>query len=667
MTTPAVKGSQEQPIAVRTLLLLAGVAALLAGLYGRFKGIGTWPLGVDEFYLSRSIDNVLHSGLPKFPCGGYYTRGVIFQYLVAALRLCGGSAQFAGRFVAGMSSLAVLPAAYLLGKRVHSSLTGWLTVIILCVSVWEIEMARFARMYAPFQAVFAWYAVFFLRFVVDRHQPALKWMVALSVLGVLVWEGGALLGLANLLAVLMWHQQGRLSPKDWRQLAMLGVLLVALFLATRDLRGFAEPPMAAGAVEAEGAPASLRFAAWFSPLWRHPLWGCGLLLPLALAVPALRWIGAFRDRWLSCAGLALVVLAAAVHLFTIAAGILLLMLLVGLIDWREFRAERARYFWLTLETFALFWLVCAELSVRMAGETSHLAATQGAAVATFQYLFGFPDIYDQVLRPWGRTLPFLSLGIGAALGYLCWESIAAEPRVEGPVPALLSLIIVMALAVGLTPTDRLETRYTFFLYPLLIALAVCAVFVIVRRQRSLRSTPILIVAGAPLLCFAASEDFQPRHILKVDSAEINFRVGMSATRADHYYPRNDMRGVAQWLATEVRPGDVVITGIPNLDEYFPHIDYFFLDEKDTRYETYVCANGATERWTNHPVLYRLSALNPIVASGHRVFATLYRVDEERVKRYAATAGWSVTRAWTGAYAKSDVLLIATGPAMAGAQ
>jgi hypothetical protein len=74
---------EPAPRSVRMLLLLLVPVAMLAGLYGRFKGIGTWPLGVDEFYASRSIDHVLLTGWPRFPCGGYYTRGLRFQYVVA--------------------------------------------------------------------------------------------------------------------------------------------------------------------------------------------------------------------------------------------------------------------------------------------------------------------------------------------------------------------------------------------------------------------------------------------------------------------------------------------------------------------------------------------------------------------------------------------------------
>jgi hypothetical protein len=668
----------------RMLLFLAVAAALVAGLYGRFKGIGTWPLGVDEFYISRSIDNVLRSGLPAFPCGGYYTRGLIYQYVVAALRICGWSPEFAGRFVAAVSSLAVLPAAYLIGKRIQGSVAGWVVVIILCVSVWEIEMARFARMYAPFQAVFAWYVVAFLRYTIDKHAAALGWMIALSVLGVLTWEGGTLLGLANLLAVLLSQENGRLKREAWPRLIMLTLLLAVLYLATRDLRGFADPPAApAGAMQEPPSPS--HFAVWLGPLWQHPLWAFGLLPALALSVPALRWIASFRDRPLSWCGLCLALLAAAVHVFTVAAAIMALMLLVRLVDWRALAGRQApagpqaaagpqaRYFWLALGAFLLFWFL-SDFFGDVAGVASGAPASPGGPPAIVQQLLGFPDMYDQILRPWGRVLPILSLGIFAAIAYLYWTSIVAGRGVSAivaahgasdPVAVLLSLIIVMALAVGFAATDRIETRYTFFLYPPLIVLAVSAILMTVRRLRLLRNAPILLTAAVPLLCFAGTEDFQPRHILEVDTGKINFRVGMSAVRVAHYYPRNEMRAAADYLAAHVMPGDVVITGVANLDEYYRHIDYFFLDETDNRYETYVCQDGRTDRWTNHPVLYTAEALKPIVNSGHRVYASLYQADEQRLTNYAQSVGWSVTRTWVGVYGRSDLLLIAAQPDAAG--
>jgi hypothetical protein len=256
------------------------------------------------------------------------------------------------------------------------------------------------------------------------------------------------------------------------------------------------------------------------------------------------------------------------------------------------------------------------------------------------------------------------LGILAALAYLCWNSVHADKDEAEPISVLLSLVIVLVLAVGTTPTERMETRYTFFLYPMLILLAVCAISMFMRRLGKQRGVPMALMAGVPLLCFAATEDFQPRHILEVDSATVNFRVDMPRHRAEHYYPRNDMRGAGQWLDAHVRPGDVVIAGIPSLDEYYAHIDYFYLDEKDPRYETYVCRDERTERWTSRPVLYTVDALAPIVASGRRVFASLYTDAERHLKDQAIAAGWSFTRVWTADSETADVVLIVAEPGAA---
>ncbi len=518
------------PVEIRAPLLVAASLALIAGLYARFKGLGVWPLGVDEFYISRSIDNILRSGLPRFSCGGYYNRGVAYQYLVAGLRLCGFSAETAGRSIAAVCSVAVLPAAYLIGKRLRGPLAGWLTVIILCVSIWEIEMARFARMYAPFQAVFAWYAVFYLRYTLDARREGLIAMAALSVLGALTWEGGVVLGVANLWAIVLAHGHGRLRAADWGRLGGLFVLLMALyFFGTNDFRdagephaaqvtalaqpaaqtGIAETALSGAAAAPEGLARGLVGAA-VVPLTKHHGWALGWLVPLALALASLRSIASYRGRWLSGAGLCLILAAAALHLFTLAFGTLALMLLSGLIDRREL-AER--HSWSLLAALAAFFLFWAAFD-HWAGGIPNVAVDRGAIGAAVQpvsqHLFGFPDVYDALIRPWGRTLPVLTIGMGLALGYLFLKEIRGGRRDAAAV--LLSLLVLMVLLIGMTPAPRIETRYTFFLYPLLIALAVTALLELAARIPALRRAPLAVSAAVPLICFAATEDFQPRHI-----------------------------------------------------------------------------------------------------------------------------------------------------------
>jgi hypothetical protein len=623
------------------MLLLVVPAALLFGLYGRFAGIGRWPLGVDEFYISRSIDHVLATGLPAFPCGGFYTRGALFQYLVAALRVAGQPPELAGRLVAGVSSLAVLPAAYLIGKRIHGSIAGWLTVIVLLVSIWEIEMARFGRMYAPFQAVFSWYLVFYLRYAVDKDMGAMRWMIALSLLGILTWEGGVLLGVANIFAVLQAHDGGRLRAVDWRLLAGLVVLLALLYLASRDLRGLAGYPETDAGAPVAGSSATHSVIGWSSALRRHRVWVLVFLVPLGIAAASLRFIWSYRRRWLTFLGLWAVLLAAVAHVFTAAAGMLALMLLLRLIDMRELAARSGRLFLLALLMLLGFWLAYEYSS-------GHRMA---------QSLFGFPDLYWRIGWPWGRTLPVETAGIGmAGLFWFC-QAVAAPEKISASTRTLTALLLLLVLAVAAIPTERVETRYAFFLYPALLIMAISAILELGERLKRRRAVPAVLLAGAPLLCFAATEDFQVRQVAHIDSAEAVFRVGMSSAVADHYYPRNDMRSVAGWLRTHVQPSDTVISGIPNLDQYYGGFTYFYLDEDDNRYDAYVCRDGRTERWTSHPVLYKVDSLRAVVGAGHTVYAALYPDVEARLRSAAMTEGWTITSAYTAMDGISHIVRI----------
>jgi hypothetical protein len=633
---------------VRTVLLLAAATAALAGVYGRFKGLGTWPLGVDEFYISRSVDHILRTGLPGFPCGGYYTRGLLFQYLVAGLRLAGQSPEFSGRFLAALSSLAVIPAGYLLGKRVQGSLGGWLTAIILLVSIWEIEMGRFGRMYAPFQAVFAWYLVFYLRYTVDRHATALRWMIGLSIIGVLVWEGGALLGVANLFAVMQLHENGRLKRAELLRLTGLLLLLMLLYLATRDLRGSAAPGLADTAQQAVSSQPQFA-STWVAGLGRHPLWCVAFLLPLGLVASSLRWIWQLRQRWLLACGLLAVLIAATLHAFAAAAGILALLPLAGLADWDELTSRQARGLWLALAALTLFWL-------------SYEYLYGGKLIDA---LCGFPDVYHHIGRPWARAMPIMTIGLLVAGAYWFRRSVTLAARAPGPIACLLGLLLVMALAVSAIPTDRIETRYTFFLYPIALVLAVCAILDFAQRRFPGR-TPQWLIMLLPLLCFAVTEDLQIRQLVHIDSAAANFRLGMRAARADHYYPLNDVRSVGTWLISHVHPGDMVVNGIPNLDEYYAGVDYFFLDQEDNRIDAYVCGDGRTERWTNHRLIYSVDGLGSVLNRGQRVYATVYEDVEERLRRASQSQEWTITRVYTAMDGKTGVLSIAKKSTASGA-
>jgi len=620
---------------MRLPLGLTVLAALIVGVYARFKGLGTWPFGVDEYYVSRSIDFILMSGLPEYPCGGFYQRGIVYQYLVAGLRLLDLTPELASRLVASVSSLAVLPAAWLLARRLHSAFAGWLVVIVLSLSVWEIEMARFARMYAPFQAVFGWYLVYFLRFAVDRERRAALPMLLLSVLGVLTWEGGMLLGATNLLPALIQHQQGRIQRQGWLYLC-IAVPITALMLVSQiNWRIYsAIPALPESALAADNVVAPVA-GPGFSGIWL--LAG---LVPLALGAVALPWLWSMRQRWLAVAGLLLGLLAAAASQLLVAASVLLLLLLLGLLDWRELVRGRARWFLAALAAALAGWLAFAAVH-ELRSPDSNL---QSLILACIYQVAGYPDVITEILRPWASTLPVVTVLLALALAGLAALSIFREPR-RSDIAVLLVLLLVMAMAVGVSAPPRHETRYTFFLYPLLVVLGVTAGAMAVEKWRGQARSAQAATAIITLLLFTVCGDFQPRHILNIDSEAVNFREGLSQKQKAHYYPRSDFRAAADWLQEHVQPGDVVISGIPTIPQYYSGASFSFLDEDDDRYFAYACQRGTVERWSNLPLLHETDSLDDFVDQGTRLVIVLYPSRMERLVAAAQQKGWKYSVEW----------------------
>jgi len=203
---------------------------------------------------------------------------------------------------------------------------------------------------------------------------------------------------------------------------------------------------------------------------------------------------------------------------------------------------------------------------------------------------------------------------------------------------------VLMLAVGARPPGRIETRYTFFLYPLVMALSFTGITSLVKSWISRPQAALAVSAALSLLFFGLTEDFQPMHIARIDSREINFRMGMSAINADHYYPRADYRLAGVWLTHNARAGDAVIIGIPSIDQYY-RANAFFLQDDDERYADFACSGGAVERWTNLPLLYKTDALGAKVATGQRIFLVMYPDLAQTMLADGRRRSWRLRLAW----------------------
>lgn len=624
MTSDSTSGSRSAWLGPLGLLT---IACIVAGSLARFWNLGKWPLAIDEYYFAQSVQNLLHSGFPKFDCGGYYIRGLLLQYVSAALQLAGLSAELAPRMIAAVCTLLTLPAAYQIGRRLGGRPVGLLAIAVLALSVWEVEIGRFGRMYAPFQALFLWYVVFFLQYVVDGRRRAVVPMLVLSALGLAVWEGGIFLVLTNLLPPFIRHPDGRLTGRDILYLAGCSLLLIpAYYLTMADLRT-SDSDLPVDYVEPADSPSQSRLNAAIPPfqtLKLHLAWAAAFLLPLGCVLwAALREVRTRlqpRTQPLAALGMVLVLGSAALQQFELAVGVLVILVLLGIVTTESVSPANARPLYLAVLACAVFWIAF--------GMATHDWHTPGMSSLHSIFLLGyefvrFPDVVRQVAMPWARTVPLLSLGLFILVtanilrGVLRYRETSPAERI------LLALFVVLFLAAAASNPPRQETRYVFFLYPLAILFSIVTIG---RCMRRLLGESPLGAAAAVIVCLAAfmlSEDFRPRHLWNIDSEAVNFRIGMGSRLSSHYHPRSDSRAAADWLQAHAVAGqDRVIIGFPGVDFYYPKSDFYWVADSDPRFESWACSRGTIQRWSNLPLIHSYASLRAQVTTGRRVWMVL---------------------------------------------
>lgn len=648
-----------------TLVLYAlGAGALLFGLYARFRGLGGASMAPDEYYIARSVDNVLAFGIPAFECGGLYTRGLVLQYLSAVLRSAGMAAELSTRSIAAVSSVLALPAVYILGRRIHGRAVAVAALAVLAVSVWEVEMARFGRMYAPFQALFLWYLVFFVRYTVDRDQRALWGMLAFTILGALTWEGSVFLALASLLAPFLTNPSGRFSRRDvWYLVTSAALLVLVYVFVTTDFRlsGTGEEFPAGFDVEAAAAPRGGELLPLWSTLSHHPRWIALALGVVALAAWSLRWIWSLRDRWTVALGLLAALVLALAHQFAAFVGVLVVLLVIEAIRWPELFGRASRPFWIAVAASAIFWVAFGVSTSEWHAQVQTTWLGTNKLVLLLYQFARLPDLLLQVARPWSGAAPFFA-GLLAALVGLALLQLIVRDRGVSVTRALMLVLISMLLVVGVSNPPRQETRYIFFLYPVAVLLAITALVRVTRwlgERRNWGAAATSAGALASLALYAVTEDFRPRHLANIDSAEVNLREGLSSRMEAHLVARTDLRGAAQWLVAHASQGqDLLVNAVPGVDYYFRPFNFTYIDESEQRFAAYACGGGSMERWGNLPLLYTLDDLGERMSASRRTFMVVSSRHTDRLTTELASKNPRVV--WSAPDGEIDILMFTSG-------
>jgi hypothetical protein len=599
--------------------------ALALGIFARFKGLAAAPLAVDEYFVVRSTQNLLRHGWPVFDCGGVYSRGLILQYLAALLARLGLRIDVAPRLISAMSGLFALPAAFILGRRIHGRAIGLLAVAVLALSVWETEMGRFGRMYAPFQAVFLWYLVYFLRRTVDR-DPRADWpMIILTLVGTLLWEGGVFLALANFLPVFLQKRSVNLSKREWAGLAKFVVVCAATYwFVTTDFRMLGGSPALPLDYDPTAANTISAFLGETPSLWTallaHRVWLALFLVPLAASAWAARAVWLRRETAVSAATLSAALAAGLAHQFLAAAAVLTLAAVFRFASWAQLTSQAARTVYGAIAICAVFWL--GFVSAIWTRPTD--GVLWQAAVSFAFPLISAPDLLNQVARPWASAVP--ALGVGLLL--LVSAGIVRVLRHDEPgisdERTVVALFLCLLLAACASDTPRHETRYVFFLYPVAILLALTSVARLSGNLTSSKRAAAALTALLGIGLFMLSEDFQPRHLMAIDRPVTIFRLNMSPAQQSHLVTRDNSPALAQWLARHAAgDGDVVVSAYQSLDYYYPNTAFFYVERSDYNFESYSCRYGTVDRWSNRPLLQSAPALAALISRTSTTYLVTY--------------------------------------------
>jgi hypothetical protein len=120
-------------------------------LFFLLQSLGALSLWMDEGFHYLAAKGILGHGYPLFPSGHVYYKAIFYTYVLAFFSLIFGLNAFSLRLVSLLSFLALLPVTYLICKKFFTKGIALLSVLLLSLSIWQVEYARAALYFAPLQ------------------------------------------------------------------------------------------------------------------------------------------------------------------------------------------------------------------------------------------------------------------------------------------------------------------------------------------------------------------------------------------------------------------------------------------------------------------------------------------------------------------------------------
>ena len=152
---------------------------VVVGFWLRIRNLGSLGLIADEGIQALAVKGILKYGIPKLESGFVYLRSLPYAYVQATAVKIFDLNPFWLRFPSVIFSVAVIVPTYLLGKNLFNRPVGLLSAAIMTFSMWEIELARYARFYSIFQLAFTVSLLCFYKgFMLDDDRYKVAFILA---------------------------------------------------------------------------------------------------------------------------------------------------------------------------------------------------------------------------------------------------------------------------------------------------------------------------------------------------------------------------------------------------------------------------------------------------------------------------------------------------------
>lgn len=591
---------------VKSIKVSLSVAILAVLVFLRLYGLGRWDLAVDEYYLSKSIISIAENGLPSFPGGGYYIRGLLQQYLSVPIYILTGSMEWSVRIFPAICNILAFPAVYLIGLKLRGPTVAFVCLLLFGLSLWEIEFARFGRMYAPFQALFLWQVYLAIKYIDSESKKFLMGIFTICFFSIFVYEGAIFSILLAFLVLLIRKPD---TAVYYRYLFIFFLITGAFFLlnfidfrqaASTVALGIDEPGTSAPLYLPILLISNISFTFLNIFLLLVGLIGTAWMIilhlkknpdvhqnPMQLILLCLYIVGLLTNQFL----LSIMILSSALLL------------------------DSSRYNYGKIFSFLFSPILLLTWIWLFVWCTTSINSTDISFDEFVDASKSTPQLFTAVIWPWIRSMPFHAITLFTSFIGLSIYLIVFDYAFKNQVLRIMvALTILLFAATSSINTLYSTTRYTFYLYPLLLIFFSICIYDVCRAIRETRVFYITFISilGAFIVF---SEIYDLQHLMNISSKTYNYRIPYDLSREDLYYSRDDFRSPAEFVNQNARPGDTIVTSVTVTDYYLDSVTYTYLGKNYV--QGVLGCGGGCYIWNKTPIVHKLDQIAELINSSQQ--------------------------------------------------